>query len=315
MNRAVVRVGTGVVEHERVVVAGIQGTGVEDGGVRGGRVRRLAVVHPADRPALRDRHVRRVEEEVADRDAHRAGGADVGLRHVVHPQAACERRLAARELRVLAVVRGLDAAGLLRAVVGGRSVDGRDRVRALREDDLEVRRAGTLEVGRPPLDHELAVGLATGDGSEDARPSGRRVEVVLVRDERTVEAVDRQRGAAGRLTAVRRQELKVSVRADERARVGGAVDRDRERDVDLRRTVVTVVAGVGGAGNDRLTRLRVRRVDDSRTGRGQAGRGQSDDREHGRLDGQADETSAHALHSLPLLGLPRFASEPGCRKV
>ena len=69
-----VRINVRAAERERERFAWRQEAGVEDAGVRRGRVRDLAVVRPADRRSDRDADVRRVEEVVPDRDLGRARG-------------------------------------------------------------------------------------------------------------------------------------------------------------------------------------------------------------------------------------------------
>ena len=52
--------------------------------------------------------------------------------------------------------------------------------------------ARALEVRRPPLDHELPVRRASEHCGEDASTGLVGAQVVQIRDERAVEAVDRQ---------------------------------------------------------------------------------------------------------------------------
>ena len=154
----------------------------------------------------------------------------------------------------------MDAARLQGAVVPRRPVDDREGAAALGEDHLEVGVPRALEVRRPPLDHELAVRCAPQHRSEHAPTGLVGAKVVLIRDERAVETVDRKRLAAARETAVVRVELQIAVRADVRARERARIDQHREGQRDERRAVVAMVPGVHGPRNDRLAALRVGRV-------------------------------------------------------
>ena len=161
-------------------------------------------------------------------------------------------------------------------------------------------------VCRPPLDDELAIGLAPVTAVKMPEPPASVVRSSWYGISARSSPSDRQRGAAGRGAAVRGQELEASVRAHVRARVIGAVDRDRERERDLGRAVVAMVPDVRGARNDRLTGLGVRGVHDA-SGRGEARRGESDDRDCGGGDGQKEQTTGHCFLS-PLFF--RFLAAP-----
>ena len=172
--------------------------------------------------------------------------------------------------------------------------------------------AGALEVGRPPLDHELPVRCAARRRREDSVVGTVRAQVALVRDQREVEAVDRELRAARREAGIRREELQAPVVRDVPARVRASVDRDREREGDRRRAVVAVVPDVGRSRDDRLARLRRGDVVHS-AGRGEARRSKRNDSDRCCHDRQAEHAPTTTLHSLPFLGSPIRPPKGGSR--
>ena len=163
-----------------------------------------------------------------------------------------------------------------------------------------------LEVGRAPLDHELAVRRSPEDCGEDAAPGLVGAQVAQVRDEGSIEAADRQRHAgAGRRASVGREELDVAVRAHVGARVRRRVHRHLEGQRQLCDAVVAVVADVGRPGSDRLAGLRVRDVV-------VAGQGEARQRERQRTRSARPPPSGRgdAASGSPLLPLPGSPTSP-----
>src|SRR5207244_9301261 len=90
-------------------------------------------------------------------------GTRTAWKHVVHTHGWCQHGFQARERREVSQIL-LDAAGCRQAVVAGRPVDHRERIRAFGQEYLELGGCGGrwgVEVGGLPPDDELPVGRSS----------------------------------------------------------------------------------------------------------------------------------------------------------